>query len=846
MRLFICGQLKVLAQKGLFKIFMNMNLTAIFLMVLCFNVSAKSYSQGVSLSEKNVALEKIFSKINKQTGFTFVYTRSLLKSSKPVTINVQNASLSRALDLCFKEQPLSYTILNDMVIIKEKEQSVVTIANNTTPKSTGTTMVIKGKVTDDTGQPLEGATILVKGRNKGAKSDSNGNFSIEVELNATLIISYVGFETVEVKPGNNNNITIQLKPSASVSSEIVVVGYGTQKKRDLTGAVASVSNHELNAYPASSAVQALQGRAAGVAVQSVNGAPGQSFKIRVRGSTSINASSDPLIVVDGLVGGMMPPPQDIASIEVLKDASASAIYGSRAANGVVIVTSKSGKTGKTIVNLSSSYSLQHEIGRLHLLNSYDFSEYINEVRNSNFYNLDSIQTNTDWQSLVFQPGHIQNHQLSVSGGSDKIKYYMSGVYFGQKGIIKNSDYNRVSFTSNIKYDVGKRVHLNWYSIIENSKRKVVPTQTGGGALNEGVIEAAERFDPNLGIVDNNGVYTTSKVGIAAFANPMSVINGRQEDQTQDNIQSSIKATLDISKSLLFNSTFGVMIGNSRTGIYNSHISDIGINMNGSGGLSQLRNTNFLTEQYFNYNKKNVKNSLDFTAGYSYQQFKDESFSAANAGFITDALGYWNLGVGTNLQAPGSGYIESKITSFYGRANYNYDNRFLLTLTGRYDGASQFSEGNQWSFFPSGAFSWNIHHEKFYPQNNILSVFKLRTSYGLTGNQAIKPYQSLAGVVSTFFVLNNTSVSSVRPATIANKDLTWETTAQFDVGLDLGLLNGRISITGDYYNKRTHGLLFSVPVPSFSGYTNKLENLGEIENKGFEFQITSKNLVSTFK
>ena len=795
----------------------------------------------LDMGSKEMSIVQTFRYIESNTNLKINYEEKDIDGNLRIITNQGRTSVEKILLDISKISNLRFRQVNQSINVlknarKTSKPPVEVIIEGVT---------ITGRVTSsEDNEGLPGANVIVKGTTQGTVTDVNGNYSIEVpSAESVLVFSSVGYQKEEVAVGVKTVIDMVLSPDIKALQEIVVVGYGTQKKSDLTGSVASVNDEDLTAYPSTNAVQALQGRAAGVTVQSVNGEPGGDYKIRVRGATSINASSDPLIVVDGLVGGMMPPPEDIASIEVLKDASASAIYGSRAANGVVMVTTKSGKLGKARVDINSYYSFQHEIGRLDLLNAHDFAEYINEARNSNFYDVNAQNIDTDWQ-LIFRPGHTQNHQVSVSGGSDKIKYYVSGVYFDQGGVIKNSDYDRFSLTSNLKFDLNDHIRINLNSILQSSKNEGVLTQTGGGVTNAGVVTAAQRFDPNLGILDENGDYTKSKVGIAAFENPMAVIDGREEEIRQDNIQTNLKAEFDITKGLVFNSTFGVIIRNQRDGVYNNRISNLGEGTNGLGNLSYGRNFNFLTEQYLNYKfSLNEKNNFDATAGYSYQDFKNESFSASNAGFLTDALGYWNLGVGTNLQAPSSSYTESKIASFYGRLNYNYDNRYFLTVTGRYDGASQFSEGNQWSFFPSGAFSWNISNEGFYPQNDVLSVLKFRTSYGLTGNQAINPYQSLARISSTFFVLNNASVSSVRPTAIANKDLTWETTAQFDVGLDLEFFDGRINMTGDYYYKKTNDLLFSVPIPSFSGYQNRLENLGEIENKGFELQINSKNLIS---
>lgn len=500
-------------------------------------------------------------------------------------------------------------------------------------------VTVQGKVTDENGEPLIGVNILVKGTSQGTITDLDGNFSLDLaDGKEVLIFSYTGYEPVEVAVNGRSTLQVSMAESVSQLDEIVVVGYASLKKSDLTGSVASVREDDLTAYPATDLVQAMQGRAAGVTVQAVNGEPGSSFKIRVRGATSINASSEPLFVVDGFVGGVLPPPEDIASIEILKDASATAIYGSRGANGVVMITTKSGKSGKVRINLSSSYSGQKEIGRLDLLNARQFAEYINEARNTNFFDLDQLDTDTDWQDLIFRPGYIQNHQLSVSGGSDKVQYYVSGVYFEQKGVIKTSAFNRYSLLTNLKFSVSDHVRISLNSTYQGSTQDGVLTQTGGGVTNAGAVTAAQRFDPNQNILDENGRYTLSRVGIAAFENPMAVINGREEENIQENIQLNIKAEIDIARGLVFNSTFGTIIRNQRNGTYNNRISNLGEGTNGSGSLAYLKNTNALTEQYLNYDfQLGEKNGFVLTGGYSYQNFNGESFTAANSGFLTDAL-----------------------------------------------------------------------------------------------------------------------------------------------------------------------------------------------------------------
>ncbi len=826
----------------LFKLWKIMRLSVFFLLLFVAQTFATvTYSQQTKLTLKmqSAKVIDVLGKIEDESQFFFLFNQKLVDVERKVNVDVKNESIDKILTNLFENTNVSY-------LVKDR-QIILTTANPELGVSQQQKSV-SGKVTDSSGASLPGVSVVVKGTTTGVITDGDGKYSLsKLPENATLQFSFVGLKTKEVAVETKTAINVMLEDETIGIEEVVAVGYGTVKKSDLTGAVASVGQKDLTAFPTTNVVQSMQGRSAGVMIQSTNGEPGEDFKITIRGATSINASSEPLFVVDGLVGGSMPPSGDIAAIEILKDASATAIYGSRGANGVVMVTTKSGKAGKTKVELNSYYSFQKEIGRLNLLKAKDFAAYINEARNTNFYDLNALNIDTDWQDQIFQKGHFQNHQLSMSGGNEKMQFYVSGIYTDQEGLIKTSAYNRYSITTNLKYNVSDHIRVSLNSSYNNSSQDGVLSSVGGGVNNASVIQAAYRFEPTSGIKDEIGRYTTSKVGIAPFENPMAIIDGRIEENKLEKIQTNLKAEIDIAKGLIFNSTYGMIIQNSRSGVYNNRISNLGISTNGLGTMSYGKNSNLLTEQYLNYIFNiGKKNDFTLTGGYSYQKFNYETFTASNSGFITDALGFWNLGAGTNLIAPISAYTESEIVSFYGRMNYNFDNRYLITLTSRYDGASQFSDGNKWSYFPSGAFSWNIGNENFYPQNNILTGLKFRTSYGLTGNQSIGAYQSLSRISSTYFVVNNTSVSSVLPTKIANKDLTWETTSQFNVGMDFDFFKRRIGITAEYYLKRTNDLLFSVPIPAFSGFQERLENLGEIENTGYEFEVTSKNLVNALK
>ena len=823
----------------------------------CFGYARPGNGQNilekrVTLQQESIELGRVLQQFSKLTGVRFVFSASVIQVRQSVSVQASDLPLGTALDRLLNPLKIDYEVVNGRILLRLSPVSRPGPQPGTLPMEARlpapALRTLTGTVRDENGGALPGVSVLLKGTQRGTTTNQAGDYQLDVEGQAaTLVFSFVGYESQEIAVGGRTTLDVILAPDLKALDEVVVVGYGTQKKSDLTGSVASVGEKQLTAYPAQDAVQALQGRAPGVQVQAVNGEPGSGYKIRVRGATSINASSDPLFVVDGIVGGVMPPPEDIASIEVLKDASSTAIYGSRGANGVVMVTTKTGAVGKPRIAFNSSFSTQKEVGRQAVLGAKDYAEYINEARGTQYYDPSDLSNATDWQDLIFRRGSIWNNQLSVSGGTDKVKYYVSGAVYQQTGIIQTSDYNRISLNTKLSIDATDRLNLSFSTFLRREKQDGVYSQNNSGANTAGVIASAQRFEPNRGILDENGVYTTSNVGTAPYENPRAVLDGRNIENVGENVQTNMQLRYRILNGLFFNSTLGVSFNNQRNGQYNNRISAEGIASNGAGRISTVRRLNLINENYFNYTKTFAeRHTVSLVAGYSYQKFDNENFSAANKGFITDAFGFWNLDAGSNYQPASSNTTTSEIVSYYSRLNYNFADRYLFTATGRYDGASQFSPGNKWSFFPSGAFAWNVGNEDFFPKNNVVTSLKIRASYGLTGNQAIGPYQSFARISPVLFSVGSTVLNAVRPTAIANKDLTWETTAQFDIGADFDLLGGRINLSGDYYNKQTSDLLFTVPITSFSGYTSRTENFGKIENKGFEFSATTKNLVGSFK
>lgn len=798
----------------------------------------------VNLSMEDATLKDVFNDLEKQTQFSFSYNQGIIDLTEKVSVS-SNESLGDLLRQLAKETKLNFKRIDGNIYVSKRKMLQASVTESITKNEVFQERTITGTVTsEEDNSGLPGVSVIVKGTSVGTVTDIEGAYTLGVPDNSTLVFSYVGFVSEEVVVGNQSVVDLVLTPDLTQLEEIVVVGYGTVKKSDLTGSVASVKSEELTAYPALGTVQALQGRAAGVQITSNNGEPGSSFKVRVRGGTSINASSDPIYVVDGFVGAAIPPPEDIESIEVLKDASATAIYGSRGANGVIMVTTKRGKKGKTNIDFNASYSLQNEINRLDLLNKQQFTEYIQDT-NPDFTALDG---NTDWQDEIFQTGNIQNYQLGISGGSENVNYYLSGTVFDQKGIIMNSGFKRYSVTSNIDIQASEKFKFGLNLFARRTDQQGSRTQeSSGGANGSGVVAAAFKMGPDQPIKDANGNYTLARLS-DAHDNAVAVATEYVDENVTDRFQGNLYGEYDILKDLKFRVTFGASANNGRTGTYTPTTLQGGKGVGGDGQVRGNKNSLLLNENYLTYAKNFGDHDLSVMAGYSYQKARDEGWSGRSQSFPTDAGLYWNLGTGSVYQRPGSGLSEWELASWYSRVNYSFNSKYLITFNARYDGSSVFSEGKQWAFFPSGAIAWNMKDESFMSGVNAISNWKWRVSYGLTGNRAIGPYQTLASLraESVLAIQNNVPVNAITIDQVANENLSWETTAQFDIGVDVGLFEDRLNIIMDYYTMETNDLLFSVPLPEYSGYSSQLKNIGKVGNKGFEFTLNSRNLVGEFK
>lgn len=730
---------------------------------------------------------------------------------------------------------------------------------------------ITGKVTSMEGEELPGVNVIIKGSTTGTVTDINGNYKLAVpDEGAVLVFSYVGYSSEEVVVSNQSIIDVAMSPTIESLSEVVVVGYGTVKKSDLTGSVASIKAEELEAVPVTSFDQALQGRAAGVQVVQTTGAPGGGTNIRIRGTSSVNASSEPLYVIDGMlvnsnvgemsVGGRGPAisplasinPSDIASIEVLKDASATAIYGSRGANGVVLITTKRGKAGEGTMSFEAYYGLQEVANKLDLLNAEQFAHLVNEASiNAGFdpvyVNPSSLGEGTDWQEELLRIAPKANYQLSFTGGTEKTRYALSGGYFTQDGIVIGSDFDRYSFRTNLDTDINDRLtvgtHLSYNRLSSNG------VLTGPGQIVPGVITSALQFNPIATVYDPREElgYTYEHFLKTGIGNPIAEAREYIAETTTSRILGNVFAEYDILNGLTFKTSFGIDGLTSKSNTFGPNFLKRTQGSLGEASISTLQALSWQNTNTLTFNKDiNENNHINALVGFEMQQFRNESLNALAFDFPDPRTGWHNIGAAENPQEPRNGELEWSLISYLGRINYSLYDRYLFTLSGRVDGSSKFAEGNKYGFFPSGAFAWRVSDEAFMEDIDFIYNLKFRASYGLTGNQSIGPYGSLALIAPFGEGVFNSAIGSTvffgrEPLSYPNQDLKWESTRQANIGMDLSILKGRIAFTADIYQKKTTDLLLQTPIPLTTGFQRTLLNIGNVENKGIDIALNSTNI-----
>jgi TonB-linked SusC/RagA family outer membrane protein len=704
---------------------------------------------------------------------------------------------------------------------------------------------------------LPGVSISLKGTAAGASTDSNGNFSLRVPRGrGILVFTSIGFIPQEVRIGNGSVLDVSLMPDDTKLTGVVVIGYGTVKKSDLTGSVSQVKAREINAYPAASVMQALSGRAAGVQVLQNTGAPGDGISIRIRGANSLQGSNEPLYVIDGFPTGdpSLVDNADIESIEILKDASATAIYGSRGANGVVLITTKKGRAGKTQVNIESAYSSQTLRKKLDLMNAKEYAMFYNEQAvNDNVApyfsqaQVDSFGTGYDWQDLVFQKAPMKTLSVNVNGGNDKTKFSVTGSALKQDGIIRGSDYSRYSLNTDLRHAISHKLDFTLANIMTRSMNDQLNDGTGsnrGGSMISAAISAPPTLTPYAPDGEYRVLATAYPFISSTIVNPLNYINEQTNQLRENRLLTNAAVIYKPVPELSIKISGGISYTSARNDAYTSTKF---INSSGSASVRTNESTSLLSENTISYNKTfNGKHAVSAIGGFTYQNFINTSLGGSGVGFFSDVPQTYSLGSATTPGLPASGYSESALISYLGRLNYSYNDKYLATVSFRSDGASVYSNGNKWGYFPSAALAWKISNEDFFRGIHFISDLKLRAGWGYTGSQAIGAYTTLSQLTPGHNVFNNVLYVSYSPGTSLPGNLKWETTEQKDIGIDLGILKNRVFITADYYLKNTRDLLNNVQLPPSFGWTSTVRNIGEVQNKGFEFGADAKILTGEVK
>lgn len=731
---------------------------------------------------------------------------------------------------------------------------------------------VVGTVTDEKGVPMPGVSVVQKGTSKGVQTDPNGNYKITaVPSDGTLVATFVGYERKEVQINGNARINISLAPSTKSLGEVVVVGYGTQRKAATTGAIASVKADELTQTPIANVAQGLQSRVSGVQITQNSAAPGGNISVRIRGINSINGTSEPLYVIDGVQvvnsGGIsdISPlstinPEDIESVDVLKDASSTAIYGSRGANGVVLITTKRGRSGSTRVTFDSYYGEQKITKMLKMLNGAQFAAEENEVYNRTvFADPASFGQGTDWQKLVYRTAPIQSHQLSINGGNEKTQIAISGNFMKQNGIVINNDFTRYSLRANLDHKISQRFKVGTSIFESYSVNNSVPfgsTSVDAAAYTSSIVGAALAAPPVLQAYDVagkfypfvsqlNGFYTES-------ANPIAlsyITNRTAVKRTLANVYGEVS----LLPGLTYRASFNTDLQSSLNDYYSPRLIVSPVALGPTSGSASKTNSNstlLLHESIVTYDKKfHNDHSLKVTGVFATQSNMYNTNTASANGFPNDVTKDEALQLGL-VPSVSSNRTAYRIDSYLGRINYGFKDKYFLDLTAREDGSSVFGANHKYGFFPAIAASWRVIEEPFLKDQNLFSDFKLRASYGKTGNAgAIGPYQSLSlvGPNGGFnYEFNRTYNIGIAPTGIANPDLQWEQSLQTNIGLDLAFLKNRYTLIVDYYNKSTSGLIYNQLLPLSSGYSSITGNFAKIQNRGLELAANAKILTGAFK
>jgi TonB-linked SusC/RagA family outer membrane protein len=843
------------------KTFLIMKITLILLTLGLCNITASVYSQSakINLNLQNVTLKEALDQIEKASNYKFLYRSDLVDMNNLTSLNARGTSLENVLNELFSGMRISYSIMNnDLVVLTPLQQNRVT-----------------GVVTDATsGEPLIGVNVTVEGTTIGTITDVNGKFVLDVsQQNAVLVFSYIGYNIEKFNYTGQAAIDLKMIPDIKSLNELVVIGYGTMLKSDLTGSVTKIGADDVRKTPSLSMESALQGRASGVMVTQASSAPGGGISVRIRGGNSIQGGNEPLYVIDGLPvysnnnevnpgGGQFNElrtapnalaslnPSDIESIEVLKDASATAIYGSRGANGVILVTTKRGKAGGGKVEFDASYGIQNITKRVKVLNASELMQWANEGsvnggQTAPFTQeqIDNPAFDTDWQNEILRSdAPTSNYQLTMTGGSDRMTYAVSGNYYNQEGIIKNSGFDRYSLRLNLDAQVNK-----WLKVGDNfSFARTVNNQAfegGSGNANSSALFSSLAYIPMLPVYNpTTGNYSRREDGIVTGyspynrRNPVQLINEMTDVTISDRILGSIYADFTLLDGLTFRTNVGLDLDSRERNYYFSGNKDP-FNLKGSASLGYAKALSLINTNMLTYNKTLGSHRLTVTGVYEVQKRTTDRSSMSNSIFDNDITMFYDIAAGTQTGGPGisSSRSEWTMASYLGRINYILKDKYLVTISARADGSSKFGADNRWGFFPSAAVAWKAGEEPFIKSLNMFSTLKIRASAGRTGNQEIGINQAVTRFSRGKYSFGGQEANFYFP-TVGNTNLKWETTNQVDVGFDMGIFNERLTLTFDAYYKKTFDLLMTYNIPSELGYGSTTGNVGTLENKGIELTL----------
>lgn len=828
----------------------NIVLRFCLLCCLVFVISLTAQAQ-ITFRVSNKSIKQAIGLIESKADYSFFYSDELDDLNNKISLSVNNEEIHSVLQKLFRNTRITYRI-------EDGKQVVLSKKKDNQPSSKSKEKEVRGIITDKTGEPLIGVSVTVKGTGKGTVTDMNGKWSLSVSEGSVLNFSYIGYSAETVKVGKSNSYNISLSEDNQILDEVVVIGYGSMKRKDITTAVSVVSTADIDERPIIDAAQALQGKAAGIQVVQPSGAPGEGMSIRVRGATSVQASNEPLYIVDGMPNDNISSlsPADIESMQVLKDASSAAIYGARAANGVVLITTKRGKVGNPQVKFSAYVGLSQLGKKIDALNTEEYKDLMKELKK--YSNVaptipDSEKRYVDWTDMFFKTGLNQNYQLSVSNGTDKLRYFVSGGYTNEQGIIEKANFRRYNFRANIDNQ-----HTKWLKMALNfayTNTKGQEVNQSRSSMRAGSILSVINTPPFMQQWDNEnpGQYDENAYG-SRILNPLAA-NSADNITSADYLKGSLGLTFDILKGLQFKSTFGIDLSNNHWDYFlDPKSTSDGRGTKGRVEESYSRNIEWLFENILTYDFSLKKHNFSLMGGATQQHAQYNGAWLAGFDLADSYPNIHSISAANQIDkdACGSSASAWSLASFLGRIAYNYDSKYLLTMNFRADGSSRFAPGHRWGYFPSASAGWRVSSEKFMePFKNVIDDMKLRIGWGMNGNQSgIGNYSYLASMSASKVAPTTENLYpglAISPYSAANTELTWEKTMQWNAGLDLTMLDSRVTFSVDAYYKKTKDLLLTVSLPDNVNLPGGItRNDGEMVNKGMEFSVSSQNLKGTFQ